>query len=111
MKEKLFYSTTEVAEMLGVNASSLRFWEKEFKQLKPRRNTKGTRFYSPDDIALIKQIIFLIDEQKLTLDGVRLKLSQRKDTVTKQQELSERLKRIRAELKGLLHAMDGKSQE
>jgi DNA-binding transcriptional MerR regulator len=99
--EKLFYSISEVADLLGVNQSNLRFWESEFKQLKPKRNPKGTRFYSPGDIALIKQIMYLVNEQKLTLEGAKRKLSQKKDSVAKQQEVVERLKIIRAELIGI----------
>jgi DNA-binding transcriptional MerR regulator len=83
--EKLFYSISEVANMFGINQSNLRFWEREFSQLKPKRNAKGTRFYSPDDIQVIKQIIYLTTEQKLTLDGAKRKLSQKKDVIAKQQ--------------------------
>lgn len=103
--QKLFYSISEVADLFQVNQSNLRFWEKEFSQLKPRRNEKGTRFYSPDDIQVIKQIIFLVSEQKLTLDGARRKLSQKKDVVAKQQEIVERLKAIKKELLGILSAL------
>lgn len=103
--EKLYYSIAEVSQMLGINASNLRFWEKEFKQLKPRRNPKGTRFYTLEDIALIKQIIYLVNEQNLTLEGARQKLSQKKDHVTKQLELIERLKGIKTELKGMSKAL------
>lgn len=104
--EKLFYSISEVADMFSVNQSNLRFWEKEFKQLKPKRNDKGTRFYSPNDIQIIKQIIYLVSEQKLTLDGAKRKLSQRKDAVAKQQEVVERLKSIRMELIGISNAFN-----
>jgi len=104
--EKLFYSISEVAEMFGVNQSNLRFWEKEFKQLKPKRNPKGTRFYSPEDIQIIKQIIYLVSEQKLTLDGAKRKLSQNKDSVAKQQEVVERLKVVRDELIGISKALN-----
>jgi DNA-binding transcriptional MerR regulator len=103
--EKLFYSISEVADMFNVNQSNLRFWEKEFKQLKPKRNDKGTRFYTPDDIQVIKQIIYLVSEQKLTLDGAKRKLSQKKDVVAKQQEVVERLKAIRKELIGISNAL------
>ena len=103
--EKLFYSISEVAKMFGINQSNLRFWEKEFKQLNPKRNDKGTRFYTPDDIQIIKQIIYLTTEQKLTLDGARRKLSQKKDTIAKQQEVVERLRVIRKELIGISNAL------
>ena len=103
--EKLYYSISEVSKMLNINASNLRFWEKEFRQLKPKRNDKGTRFYTQDDINLIKQIMFLVNDQNLTLEGARQKLGQKKDHVAKQQELIERLKRIKSELKGISRAL------
>ena len=103
--EKLYYSISEVATMFNVNQSNLRFWEKEFKQLKPRRNDKGTRFYTNDDIATIKKIIFIVEEQKLTLEGAKRKMSQKMDVVSKQQVLVERLKAIREELKGIADAL------
>ena len=103
--EKLFYSISEVAGMFHVNQSNLRFWEKEFKQLTPKRNAKGTRFYSPDDILIIKSIIYLVSEQKLTLEGAKRKLGQKKDVVAKQSEVVERLKLIRKELLGINNAL------
>ena len=102
--EKLFYSISEVAEMFSVNQSNLRFWEKEFKQLQPKRNEKGTRFYTPENIQVIKQIIYLVNEQKLTLEGAKRKMSQKKDVIAKQQEIVERLKNIRNELIGISNA-------
>ncbi len=103
--EKLFYSISEVADMFGVNQSNLRFWEREFKQLTPKRNAKGSRFYSNDDIQTIKQIIYLVSEQKLTLEGAKRKLAQKKDVVAKQQEVVERLKVVRAELIGISNSL------
>ncbi len=104
--ERLYYSISEVSEMLKINASNIRFWEKEFKQLKPRRNAKGTRFFTQADIDLIKQIMFLVNEQNLTLEGARQKLTQKRDRVAKQQKLADRLKHIRAELVGLSKALN-----
>jgi len=103
--EKLYYSISEVAAMFKINQSNLRFWEKEFKQLKPRRNDRGTRFYTNEDIATIKKIVFLVEEQKLTLEGAKRRLGQKKDAVEKQQQLVERLKSIREELKGIANAL------
>lgn len=99
--EKLYYSISEVAEMFKIKQSNLRFWEKEFSTLKPKRNEKGTRFYTEKDIETIKQIIFLVNEQKLTLKGAKKKITQKRDLVAKQQRLVERLKLIRKELKGI----------
>lgn len=103
--DKLYYSISEVSQMLGISLSNLRFWEKEFKQLKPRRNPKGTRFYTSEDVTLLKQIIYLVNDQNLTLEGARQKLHQKKDQVAKQHELVERLKKIKSELKGLSKAL------
>ncbi len=104
--EKLYYSISEVAEMFDINQSNLRFWEKEFKQLKPKRNKGNTRFYTNEDIQVIKNIIYLVEDKKLTLDGAKLQLSQKKETVEKQQELVERLKLIKLELTGILKEID-----
>lgn len=102
LKEKLYYSIAEVAKMFDINLSNLRFWEKEIRQLKPRRNDKGTRFYTKEDIQVVKQIVFLVNEKKLTLEGVRRAMNDRKTEVVKQQELAERLTNIRNELKGII---------
>lgn len=104
--EKRYYSISEVAKTLKISQSKLRFWEKEFRQLKPHRNEGGTRFYTVEDISTVKQILFLVETQKLTLDGARKKLGEKKDQVTKQQEIVERLRRVRLELRGLLQLMN-----
>ncbi len=99
--QKLYYSIAEVSKILGISTSNLRFWEKEFVQLKPKRNDKGTRFYTKEDINIVKQIMLLVNEQNLTLAGAKLKLNEKKDHVAKQQEIVERLRKVRAELKGI----------
>lgn len=104
--KKLYYSITEVSKILGISASNLRYWEKEFHQLNPKRNAKGTRFYTQEDINIVKQIMLLVHKQNLTLEGARQKLSQKKDHVAKQQEIVERLQRVRAELKGIAKALN-----
>ncbi len=99
--DKIYYSISEVADMFKINQSNLRFWEKEFPNLKPRRNEKGTRFYTEKDLETINQIIFLVKDQNLTLKGAKRKITQKMDVVAKQQRIVERLKRIRQELKGI----------
>ena len=74
MEGKLYYSIGEVAEILGVNTSVLRFWESEFKELKPAKNKKGTRSYTQQDIELLKRIHYLTKECGLTLEGARQQL-------------------------------------
>ena len=75
---KLFYSIGEVAEMLGVNTSMLRFWESEFKDLRPAKNKRGVRSYTQQDIELLRRIYYLTKECGLTLDGARQQLKSEK---------------------------------
>ncbi|MDR2854356.1 MAG: MerR family transcriptional regulator [Prevotellaceae bacterium] len=99
--EKIYYSISEVADLTGVTQSKLRFWENEFAQLKPKRNEKATRFYVSEDIDLIKQIIYLTENQKLTLDGAKQKLRDKKSDIVKKQQIVERLQNIKKELQGI----------
>ena len=68
---KLYYSICEVADMLDVNASLIRFWEKEFPTIKPKKNKKGNRLYTPKEILKIDRIYILVKEKGYTLDGAR----------------------------------------
>ena len=104
--EKIYHSISEVSEMLDISLSNLRFLEKEFKLLSPKRNNKGTRFYTADDIQLIKQIQHLVNDRKLTLEGAKRMLSDKKDKVAKQQEIAERLQAVRKELIGISKQLD-----
>lgn len=72
--QKLYYSIGEVANMLGVNPSLLRFWETEFPAIRPHKTQKGTRYYTADDIALLRYIYHLTRECGYTLEGVREQL-------------------------------------
>ena len=94
---KLYYSISEVAEMFDVNESLLRFWEKEFPQIKPRKTSGGTRQYRKEDIETIKLIYHLVKEKGYTLDGARIALTTNNkisDTVS----MIERLEFVKAEL-------------
>jgi DNA-binding transcriptional MerR regulator len=98
---KLYYSISEAAEMLGIPQSKLRFWEKEFPQLKPKRTTGDTRQYSEKDIETVKQIM-LLKKQNLKLEGAKRKLSDKPELVEKQQQILETLQEIKADLEGVL---------
>ena len=69
--EKLYHSIGEVAERLGVNTSLIRYWEKEFGTLRPRRNGKGDRLYTMKDIAQLERIHHLVKEKGFTLNGAK----------------------------------------
>lgn len=70
-KEKLYYSMGETCEIFNLPASTLRFWEKEFDVIKPRKNKKGDRFFSKNDIALLRTIHYLTKVKGYTLQGAK----------------------------------------
>ena len=76
--QKKYFSISEVATMIGVNASLLRFWEKEFKQIRPKTNSRGKRSYNNNDIEIVRSVYVLVKEQGFTLDGARKALKSRK---------------------------------
>lgn len=76
MREKVYYSISEVAEMTGLEQYVLRFWEKEFTLLRPRKNSAGNRAYKQKDIDIIEKIKFLLYEEFYTIEGARNKLKQ-----------------------------------
>ena len=100
MAERLFYSMGEVSEMFDVNPSLLRHWETQFSILRPKRNKKGNRLYSPADVEHLKLIYHLVKERGMTLEGARkaLKESRGRQEVPRDLELLERLQRVRAML-------------
>ena len=99
---KLYYSISEVAQMLGVNESLLRYWEDEFpQQLKPKRAGRGVRQYNAEDIESLKLIYHLVKERGMTLQGARQRLKDNREGTLRNFEAVERLKAIREELVAL----------
>lgn len=96
--EKIFYSIGEVSEMLGVNQSLIRFWEKEFDILKPQKNKKGNRLFSPVDIENLRLIYHLVKERGMTLKGAKLKLQNQKEEITESYEVVKKLQSIKEQL-------------
>ncbi len=72
--KKMFYVIKEVSDLLDESESTLRFWEGEFKELRPRRSSGGKRLYSEDDIKLLKKIKYLLREKKLSIEGANEQL-------------------------------------
>jgi DNA-binding transcriptional MerR regulator len=71
---KLYYSIGEVAKMFDVNASLLRFWEKEFDIIRPKKNKKGDRMFTKEDVSNFRTIFHLVKERGYTLQGAKEKL-------------------------------------
>jgi DNA-binding transcriptional MerR regulator len=95
VSEKLYHSITAVAKMFTVNASLLRFWEKEFPQIKLRKNGKGDRLYTKEDIAMIGTIYYLTKQRKFTLEGTREYLKKDKKTVANESEIVQSLLQVK----------------
>ena len=93
--EKLYYTIGEVANMFGVNTSLIRFWEKNFDVIKPKKNKKGNRLFTKTDIQNLKLIYHLVKEQRLTLEGARKKIAENKEDTVNNFEAIESLKRIK----------------
>ena len=93
--QRLYYNIGEVAEMFSVNPSLLRFWEKEFDIIKPKRNQKGTRFYTLKDIDNLHLIYNLVKERGYTLQGAKEKLRKNPQEVQDNFEMINTLKKAR----------------
>ena len=103
---KLYYSIAEVADMFGVNASLLRFWEKEFPQISPRTTGRGIRQYRKEDVETIGLIYHLMID--LTLPGARQRLKDNKEATVRNYEIVNRLKGIKEELLAIKKELDGR---
>ena len=98
LPEKLYYSINEVAQAFGVNASLIRFWEKKFEIISPRKTTSGSRKFSADDIQKLKLIYHLVKERGFTLEGARQRLKEEKQKTLDNFALIEKLEHIKQTL-------------
>jgi DNA-binding transcriptional MerR regulator len=96
--EKLYYSIGEVAEMLEIPVSTVRFWENEFDILKPMKNKKGNRLFTPADIKNLKMIHHLVKEEGMTLSGAKKKISEKWAEMEYKYEINESLRNIKSML-------------
>ena len=104
--EKLFYTIGEVAGILGENASLVRFWTNSFENfLKPRRNAKGNRLYTREEIDTLKQIHLLVKEQGMTLEGAARRMTEDRKSVDSRVRALDTLKDIRAQLEEIRRSL------
>lgn len=97
LPDKLYYPIGEVAKAFGVNTSLIRYWEQEFPILRPKKNKKGNRYFTPEDIKNLKIIYHLVKEKGYTLDGARIALSTNVK-VSETVSMIDRLEFVKAEL-------------
>jgi|TARA_B110000014_G_C19908059_1_gene469841 DNA-binding transcriptional MerR regulator len=98
LPEKRYYKIGEVAKAFNVNTSLIRFWEKEFDVLKPKKNAKGDRKFTPDDVKNLQLIYYLVKEKGFTLEGAKIHLKEEKKKTLKNFEIISKLEHIKSEL-------------
>ena len=101
LPEKRYYTIGEVAKAFEVNTSLLRFWEKEFKEIQPKKKSSGVRKYTPQDIQNIKLIFHLLKEKGMTIEGAKIHLKNSKSSEENKMDVLKKLERIKKELENL----------
>lgn len=96
--DKRYYSIGEVAKAFDVNASLIRFWDKEFDILKPKKNAKGNRMFTPEDVKNLKLIFHLVKERGFTLEGAKTHLKEGQKKTLDKFEIISKLETIRTQL-------------
>lgn len=104
--EKMYWSIGEVAEMYGVSTSLLRFWEKEFDILQPKKNRKGDRFFTQKDMENLKIIYHLVKERGFTLKGAKQQLKENKEQTVEKVRIIESLEKVKDFLQDLKGQLD-----
>ncbi len=99
--DKRYYSIGEVARAFNVNASLIRFWDKEFDILKPKKNAKGNRLFTPEDVKNLQLIYHLVKERGFTLDGARTHLKNGQKKTLDKFEIIAKLEGIKAQLQAM----------
>lgn len=103
--KRLYFSIKEVAEHFQVNESLLRFWEKEFTIINPRKSSGGSRQYSKADIETIGMVYHLLKDQGLTIEGAKQKLKTKKDEYQTKSSILSKLEAIKKELNDLMNEL------
>jgi len=98
LPEKRYYRIGEIAKAFNVNPSLLRFWEKEFKEIQPRKKEGGARKYTPDDVNTIQKIFYLLKEKGLTIEGAKKQLKLKNLTEDRNLELIQKLEQLKSDL-------------
>lgn len=98
LPEKRYYGIGEVARAFDVNTSLIRFWEKEFDMIQPKKNAKGNRKFTPQDIKSLQLIYHLVKERGFTLEGAKTHLREERLKTLNNFEIIQKLEKVKAEL-------------
>ena len=99
--DKRYYSIGELAKAFDVNASLIRFWDKEFDILKPKKNAKGNRMFTPEDVSNLKLIFHLVKERGFTLEGAKTHLKEGQKKTLDKYEIISKLEVIKMQLNAI----------
>ncbi len=102
---KKYYKISEVSEITGLPMSTLRFWESQFPAINPRRNDRGTRFYTPRDIETIRMVSYLVKDKGMKLEAAQEEMKRNRDGVAKRFEAIEGLRNVRNRLQELIDSL------
>ena len=108
---KNYYKMREASEIIGVPQSTLRYWEKEFTELKPRRNSTNQRSYSPSDLEILQIIHYLLHIKGMKIEAAREQIRHNKKNISKKINVIEKLKEVRKELEVMLHSLNLREQK
>ena len=97
-KDKRYYSIGEIAKAFNVNASLIRFWDSEFDILKPKKNAKGNRMFTPEDVTNLQLIYHLVKERGFTLEGAKAHIKEGQKKTLDSFEIIQKLENIKAQL-------------
>lgn len=103
---KKYYRIADVAELLDLPLSTLRYWESEFPELRPRRNVHRTRLYTPSDVELIQLIKFLLKERGLKIEAARNYIRKNRADLDRRHRVVSRLRQVRGSLLTMLDSLD-----
>jgi len=106
LPDKLYYSIGEVAKAFGVNTSLIRFWEKEFAIISPRKSTTGSRKFTPGDVKKLQLIYHLVKEKGFTLEGARQRLKEENQKTLSNYDLISKLQHIKQTLIAIKNALE-----
>ena len=109
LPDKLYYSIGEVAKAFNVNASLIRYWEQEFPIIKPKKNKKGNRYFTPEDLKNLQIIYHLVKDKGYTLDGARVALATN-SKISETISMIDRLEFVKAELQKLKDSLVDKPE-
>ena len=104
-KDKLYFSIGEVANAFGVNASLIRFWDKEFDILKPKKNAKGNRMFTQEDVKNLQLIYHLVKERGFTLEGAKTHLKDKQKKTLDTFEIIAKLEAVKTELQKIKNSL------